>query len=152
MAPDPSSVYEDDQTIEDDEVLYRLILPSNTKYDGTGKAVRAATNAFQDYPEDRLEDVGVPAVAVSVFLSSVMSLNETSIDEILARRDGSYGLASITAGEARAEDQGIVRCPTTQDPEHGMIFCLAGARKSGGESKRLAKASTIVRPPPPVLS
>lgn len=148
MAPDPSSVYEDDSTVPDDELLYRLILPSNTSYDDAGGAVRAATNAFQDYPEDRLEDAGVPAVAVSIFLASVMDANGTTVDDLLARRDGRYGMASITAGEARAENQGVVRWPSEQDPEHGMIFCLSGAKKSNGQSKRLARASKIVVPPP----
>ncbi len=37
MAPDPSSVYEDDPTVPDDELLYRLILPSNTSYDDAGQ-------------------------------------------------------------------------------------------------------------------
>lgn len=147
MAPDPSSVYEDDPTVPDDELLYRLILPSNTSYDGAGQAVRAATNAFQDYPEDRLEDAGVPAVAVSVFLDSVMKVNGTTVEHLLARREGRYGIASVTAGQARKQGQGIVRWPTEQDPEHGMIFSLTGPKKSNGQSKRLAKASDIVVPP-----
>ncbi len=150
MAPDPSSVYEDDSSVPDEEVLYRLIIPSNTSYDEAGQAVRAATNAFQDYPEDRLEDVGVPAVAVSIYLESVMKVRGTTVEDLLARRDGPYGMASIKAGEARAESQGIVRWPTEQDPEHGMIFCLSGAKKSGGQSRRLAKVSTIVVAPPEV--
>lgn len=132
----------------DGELLYRLILPSNTVYDGV-HTVRAATNAFQDYPENRLQDAGVPAVAVSIFLDSVMQAAGTTIDDLLARRGGSYGVATVTAGCVRAEGQGVVRWPTKLDPEHGMIFSLSGAKKSNGQSKRIAKASRILALPPP---
>lgn len=149
MAPQPSEEYSDDLTIEDGERLYRLITPGQTKYDEDDVAVRPQTNAFQDYPIERLDAAGVPATAVSVFLESAMAEYETSIEDILARRDPSfrYGVAVITAGEARSERQGVVRYPTTSDPEHGMIFCLEGDRKSGGQSKRLARAARVLIAP-----
>lgn len=49
MPPDPSSEYEDDLSVDDGDVLYRLVGTGNTKFED-GVAVRGATNAFQDYP------------------------------------------------------------------------------------------------------
>ena len=76
MPPDPSSVYEDDLSIPDDECLYRLVTAQNTKFEN-GVPIRGATNAFQDYPAAKLPEVGAPAVAVSVHLQS--KLSETGI-------------------------------------------------------------------------
>lgn len=148
MAPDPFDVYEDDLSIRDEERLYRLILASNTKFDETGTAERAATNAFQDYPEDRLADVGAPAVAVSVYLESAMIAQGTSPEDLVSRWGVQYGVAVVTAADARSEQQGVTRWPRDGQPEHGMIFSKVGRKKSNGQSKRLAKLSSIVIPPP----
>lgn len=149
MAPDPSEVYSDDASVPDGELLFRMILASNTKFDEQGTALRAGTNAFQDYPESGLGEVGAPAVAVSVYLESALNDHSVEPPDLVARWGSEYGIASITAGQARAEGQGIVRWPMDGHPEHGMIFCLEGSRKTSGQSKRLARASTIVIPPPP---
>ena len=68
--------------------------------------------------------------------------------DLVARWGNRYGVASITAGQARTEAQGVVRWPQPKEPEHGMVFALSGAKKSDGQSKRLAKASKVVIAPP----
>ena len=146
MPPDPSSVYADDPTIGDDEILYRMVSIGNTKYEN-GTAVRGATNAFQDYPPDRLHETGSPAVAVSVYLDSELRAEGLSVVDLVERWGRGYGVVSIRASDARAEGQGIMRRPTNADPEHAVIFCLSGPKKSGGQSKRLAKASKVIIPP-----
>ena len=143
--PHPAEVYDDDTTIPDDEVLYRLIRVDNTRYNADGTVDRPGTNAFQDYPESKLTEVGAPAVAVSVFLRSALA-GEGHVAALLDRYPG-YGLAAIAAGAARAEGQGVVRWPTVSEPAHAMIFCKVGKRKSDGQSKRLAKAATVIEPP-----
>ena len=82
MPPDPSSVYDDDPTIGDDELLYRMVTRQSTGY-VDGIAVRGGTNAFQDLPPDRLDRVEAPAVAVSVFLQSELSSNDLSPDDLV---------------------------------------------------------------------
>jgi hypothetical protein len=145
---EPGSVYKDDETIPDDEVIYRMILASNTKWSDAGHAERAGTNAFQDRPEADLQALGVPAVAVSVHLESEMRSRGVSVEDLVERWGSKYGVASILAGEVRALGQGITRWPTSSDPEHGMIFVKLGLKKTGGQSKQLAKCSTIVIAPP----
>lgn len=146
MPPDPSSVYDDDPTIGDDELLYRMVTRANTNYEND-VAVRGATNAFQDISPDRLDQVGTPAVAVSVFLESELSASGLSSVDLVERWGKEYGVVSVTACDARQQDQGIVRWPTDDQPAHAMIFCLYGSKKTGGQSKRLAKASTVVIAP-----
>ena len=146
MPPDPSSVYDDDPTIGDDELLYRMVTQQNTKY-VDGIAVRGATNAFQDIPPDRLNRVKAPAVAVSVFLQSELGSNGLSADDLVQSWGEKYGVVSIRARDARNEDQGIVRWPIPAQPGHAMIFTCSGPKKTGGQSTRLAKASVVVIAP-----
>lgn len=146
MPPDPSSVYLDDPTIGGDELLYRMVKRANTKYED-GVAVRGGANAFQDIPPDSLDRVGAPAVAVSVLLESELSARGVSATDLVQQLDSEYGVVSVTARDARNEDQGIVRWPTDDQPAHAMIFCLSGSKKTAGQSKRLAKASTVVIAP-----
>ena len=146
MPPDPSSVYDDDPTIGDDELLYRMVTRQSTGY-VDGIAVRGGTNAFQDLPPDRLDRVGAPAVAVSVFLESELSSNGLSPDDLVQSWGEKYGVVSIRAGDARNEDQGIVRWPIPDQPGHAMIFSCSGPKKTGGQSTRLAKASVVVIAP-----
>ena len=146
MPPDPSSVYEDDQTVTDDELLYRMVTKKNTKFED-GIAVRGGSNAFQDSRSDKLKELMVPAVAVSVYLGSQLRSNGLSATDLAVRWGQGYGVVSIRAGDARSEGQGIVRWPTDDEPEHAMIFCLSGGKKTGGQSKRLARVSRMVVSP-----
>lgn len=148
MAPHPGNVYEDDPSIPDEELLYRIVTTATTLWSGT-KAVRGTTNAFQDRPEAALDDLGVPATGVSVFLSSQMETTGRAVADLLTGWGPDYGVVSLLAGAARAEGQGITRWPTERSPEHGMIFVLGGAKKSKGQSKRMAAASVVVIAPPP---
>lgn len=76
-----------------------------------------------------------------------MSDRGISVQDLMNRWGSGYGVVSITASDARSEDQGVVRWPTESDPEHAMIFCLNGPKKSGGQSKRLARKSVVVVAP-----
>lgn len=148
MLDNPGSVYADDPTISDADVLYRMVNARTVKWQD-GAAVRANTAAFQDQAPSRAEAMGYPAVAVSVFLGSTMTQHGIRPDDLVddPRWDGSYGVASITAGQARSHGQGIVRAPTPESPAHAMIFAMAGRKKTAGQSKALARHSVIVIPP-----
>lgn len=149
MAVEPGNVYQDDQSIPDDEIVYRMIQASNTKWSEIGEALRAGTNAFQDRRPEELEALNVPAVAVSVHLESEMRTQALQPEDLVERWGADkYGVASITAGDARELGQGVVRWPTSDHPDHGMIFVQAGMKKSNGQSGKLAKRSKIVIEPP----
>lgn len=131
----------------DDDLLYRLIIATNTKWNGD-HAARAGSNAFDDVPEDRLAELGAPAVAVSVYIDSVMRQHGATLDDLLDRWGPKYGIAALRVSDARECHQGIVRDPRPEAPEHGMIFALEGPRKTRQQSRALAKASWIAKPPP----
>ena len=147
MAPDPFEAYQDDVSIPDSELLYRMITSGNTKFEA-GAAVRPQSNAFQDRRAEELPSLGVPAVAVSVYLESEMTKVSTTPADLVQRWGDAYGVASISAGEVRQAEQGVVRWPQPNHPEHGMVFALVGSKKTNGKSSKLAKAAKIVIPPP----
>ena len=149
MPPNPGEVYRDDASIADGELLYRMVTAANTKFEN-GIAVRAGTNAFQDQRPELLLDLGVPAVAVSVYLESEMTAKGIVVADLLDRWGPRYGVASISAGQVRSIGQGVIRWPQPGHPEHGMVFALSGASKTRGQSKRLA-ALTKVEIAPPAL-
>lgn len=149
MPVDPSKAYSDDRTIPPDELLYRMVTTGMVKFRDDGTVDRLQTNAFQDYPESRLADVGAPAVAMSVMLQSEMVRRGTTVDDLLARWGTGHGIAVVTAGDVRAHGQGIVRWPTERDPEHGMVFALLGSRKTDGQSKKISRCAELIVPPPP---
>ena len=122
MANDPGTVYRDDDSIPDDELIYRMVIESNTKWSDTGEALRAATNAFQDRREEDLEELGVPAVAVSVYIASEMAARNVTPADLVSRWGEKYGVASITAGEVR-HGQGVIRWSELSlpaDDQHGQ--------------------------------
>lgn len=150
MAAEPGTVYSDDPSIPDSEVLYRVISTAHVEW-SSGSPVRVQTNAFQDQPESRLPELGVPATAVSVFLQSEMNTSGRTAADLCW--DPGRGVATVTAGQVRAEGQGVVRWPNDSGPEHAMIFTLSGAKKSKGQSKRIAAAATVlIAPAPPTAT
>lgn len=148
MSADPGAVYEDDSSIPDSERLFRMVTDGSVQWDDD--TVRATTAAFRDPSERRLSDQGYPAVAVSVFLESEMNEHGMTPADLRAQWGGDYGVASITAGQARQEGQGVIRAPRPENPAHGMIFAKTGSKKTKGQSRALARHSTIaIAPPPP---
>lgn len=147
MSADPGSVYEDDLSIPDSERMFRMVNDRSVHWDNN--TARATTAAFRDPPERRLSDQGYPAVAVSVFLESEMNRHEIAPDDLRAQWGDGYGVATITAGQARQEGQGVVRAPRPESPAHAMIFAKAGSKKTKGQSRALARHSTMVIAPPP---
>jgi hypothetical protein len=150
VADEPGSVYSDDPSIPDDEVLYRVISTANVEWSGT-IPVRVQTNAFQDKPMSELPALGVPATAVSVFLSSEMDASGRTAADLPWTVE--HGVATVTAGQVRTEDQGVVRWPNESGPEHAMVFTLTGTKKSKGQSKRIAAtAKVVLAPTPPAIT
>ncbi len=153
MLREPSSVYKDDLTIPDSEILYRLVTPKWVLWEGE-RAVRPKSNAFQDQHESKTIASGYPAQSLSVFLSSVMEQNGITVDDVLQQPEweGKYGMVSIAAEIARAQNQGIVRDPTESNPAHALVFTKSGMHRSVAVRKRLARAAQLVVVPPDRLS
>ena len=149
MLRDPGDVFEDDPTIRDADVLYRMVRYDTVHWDGE-MAVRARTNAFQDQPPIRAQQMGYSAVALSVYLGSVLQRDGVDPASLVedSRWQGGYGVASITAGQARREGQGVARDPLPDSAAHCLVFAQSGRKKTNGQSKALARHSVIVVPPP----
>lgn len=124
----------DDPTIADNSALWRRILPEWAVHDENRGSLRVSSAAF-----DNSKD-GTPT---SVHLAQVASELGRGPADIL-RRYASYGLAALTAGEARACGQLVGRDPLPDDPTHGYI---AGP-KPRSVKKRLAAAAVWVITPP----
>lgn len=148
MLHDPGEVFEDDPTILDSDVLYRMVRYDTVHWDGAD-AVRARTNAFQDQPPQRAQQMGYPAVALSAHLGSILQRERIDPASLVedSRWRGGYGVASITVGQARLEGQGVARDPLPDSPAHCLVFARSGRKKTQGQSKALARHSVIVVPP-----
>ena len=126
--------YENDATIEDDEILLRRIYPGFWVYDKNLGKMRPASHAFNDHRN------GSP---MSVHLSSVLAEHGLESKVVLEGHEG-FALASITAGLVRQCDQVIVRKPLTDDPAHAEVI----GNKTPGVRKELARNAVWVFPPP----
>lgn len=126
--------YVDDPTIADDSVLWRRICPFWIVPDANRGGFRVSSAAFDDSKD------GTPT---SIHLEEVARSIGRTAEDILRPFTG-YGLASLTAGQARGCEQAIGKDPLPNDPTHGY---LAG-RKTQSIKKRLAAACQWVIPPP----
>ena len=113
----------DDPTINDDEVLWRRILPDwlHTQEDGR---VRAKSVAFIDRLSGEL----------SVHIASL-----TNHAAVLAGRPNDR-IVAFKAGLPRSLDFAIVRDPTPDDPSHALI-CPS---PKGAKAKCLAEKAELI--------
>lgn len=115
----------DDANIDDSETVLRRVPEGFTIYDDNLQRHRPSTQAFlQDGPEG----------LVSVYLSS-----ETT-SEAVASGGPERFLASITVGQLRAQDLGIVRDPSSGGTGH----CVITGRKTKGRLNRIVKQAEWV--------
>ena len=122
----PDHVFEDDPTISGDERLLRRIHPSHVNWDDSGDP-NISSAAFKD-PE------------LSVNLSSVM-LETGRVPGDAIRGYAGFGLAAITAADARSQQQAVARDPLPEEPAHGVVY---GPKKRGGVSTKLRDAAQWV--------
>lgn len=141
----------------DDEWLYRRVYPDFIDWDhrdDDGRP-RVKSGAFQDYGDKQAADLGYEAPAMSVALRSVMQAQAVEALQLLAGFHETYGLVAITAGEARAAYQGVMRRPTEGEPWHGIVFDKTSRRRRPAAQRALAIAASlrwIVVPSDPDLS
>ncbi len=125
--------YEDDPSIRDDSALWRIIHPNWIVPDDNERGWRVSSAAFDDSKD------GSP---LSVLLSEIIASTGRTADDLVARFAG-YGLATITAGVARAQRQGIARTPEPDEPAHASVF----GKKTGAVKRALARAANWVHFP-----
>ena len=123
---------EDDPSILDEEDLWRRISPTWVLKDKDGRP-RVTSQAFQNDDEDG---------TMSIHLSSVAEQIGRTPSTILERYPG-YSMASITAGDARQQKQGVKPDPSLEDPDHGSVV----GDKGKGVRKQLRKAAKWVVEP-----
>jgi hypothetical protein len=129
----PSGNYTDDPSVNDDVVLWRRVHPNHIIFDENLGRSRPTSAAFADHPN---------RTPMSVVISSdAASIGRTPAD-VLSGFKG-FALAGITAGFVRSQNQGVVRCPTPDEPAHGEVF----GSKPRSVMKALAKeAFWVVEP------
>ncbi len=140
QADTPAPAYTDDADLADDAVLLRRIRSDWIRWDETGivgQFPRITGQNFQDYSEDMAASVGCPAPAMSVGLLAVLQSHGRVETELLIGYAG-YGIASITVGDARRENQGVTRWPTDEEPWHALVFSRTSRIRSVGVRSRLA--------------
>jgi hypothetical protein len=115
----PDRIFEDDPTISNDERLLRRIHPSHVDWDADG--------------QPNISSAAFKAVELSVNLASVMEKAGRNPNDTLLGQAG-FGLAAITAGQARAQHQLVVRDPTEEEPAHGLV---CGEKKRGNICRKL---------------
>src|SRR5437879_3690071 len=125
--------YTDDASIADTARLWRRIPPWHFIYDANLERWRPSSAVFDNDPD------GGP---MSVLLEDVVITSGRDAASALADHPG-YALAAITAGLARACQQGVARDPTPSEPAHAVVF----GPKPKSAQRRLAKQSSWVIPP-----
>ncbi len=110
----------------------------------TDNPVSIKSSAFLDTSDEYLKKTDEPAPAMSVYVKSEMvklGLAPADLLDLPQWAGGIYGVASITAGQARGEKQGVMKWPVPDNPAHGLVFTTVPgkSRKTRGESRRLAK-------------
>jgi hypothetical protein len=133
-------VVPDDATVEDHDVVYRWSLG-----DGNQLSEDPANQRW------RLTSAGliVQHDGISVYLGSVLSIQELTVDDILLDTNGDV-VWELTVGELRELRLGIERDPIDEgrrvDPAHALITFDPGAGRSATKkaSRRLAKRMRYV--------
>jgi hypothetical protein len=106
---DDGCTWEDDQTIDDEELLLRRVHPSQIVPDANRGGFRPSSAAFDD------DDDGHP---MSVYLDSVMEQLGLDHSRVLDDHPPTFGVAGIAAGACRDESQVVVRDPEPGEPAH----------------------------------
>lgn len=124
----PEKDLADDNSISDENPLWRRIPPVHLVSDGQGN-FRPSSAAFKDHPN------GSP---MSVFIFGAGSSIEAALLGLPY-----FGIAAITAGLARQKNQGVRRAPLADHPDHGEVF----GKKTDSVRKAFARNAVWIRLP-----
>ncbi len=126
----PGRVFQDDPSISDADVLFRRIPRSWVNWDEAGNP-SISSAAFKDEE-------------LSIYIESVMTADHRIPADAIRHHFG-YGLASITAVQARGQNQALARDPEEGEPAHGVVY---GPKKRGGVAAALRDFAIWVILPP----
>lgn len=116
---------DDDTSIENDVFLWRRINPTWILDDDKGNKV-ISSQAFQNAPLKKHEEIMVPAKYKHSPALSVAFAEKTNSDDYLSKTPGYY-LVKFTAGEVRKLNQTVQETPLNDEPAHGSVI---GKKKS----------------------
>lgn len=125
--------YEDDAAVQTEHHLWRRIPPQHFVPDETTKTIRCSSAAFSDTG-------GSP---MSVVWGEMVLAGGRVREHILVRHDG-FGLASITAGLARENQQIVSPDPLPDEPAHYLVV----GKKTRSVSRKFSKSAHWEVPPP----
>jgi hypothetical protein len=126
----PAALPDDDLSIPNEAELWRRLHPDWIIPAASPGGRRISSQAFQNYPG---------AMALSVSIAAEVVGGQSAYMQGFS----GHGLCSITAGDARAAQQRIVRDSQPDDPAHAH---LAGP-KSKSVRKQLADHATVLIDP-----
>ncbi|MEX0866918.1 MAG: hypothetical protein WD030_06130 [Pirellulales bacterium] len=124
------SEYVDDQSILDEEELWRRVPPRLIIFDNNLGVYRPTSSAFVDSPD------GSPMSVVMA--SEAEKLNRTA-DSVLIGHEG-YSLVSIKVSFVRSLNLGVVRNPLPNEQAHALVF----GNKTKSVQRKLAKSAIWV--------
>lgn len=125
--------YVDDESIADDDLLWRRIPPFHFVRDENLGRLRPSSAAFEDHPN------GTP---MSVHIAKDAEAEGHQPEDVLEGHEN-FGLAAFTAGTARRTEQGVAKEPLPDQIAHGVVF----GRKTRGRKRSLSRASIWIVPP-----
>jgi hypothetical protein len=122
--------HRDDPSILDDEVLYRYIHPNFWVVDES--STRRISSVFMRFEPG--------ADGISVYSAKLLIDENLTPEEILP--DQSYGLASLSVGDAREMECGVIRDPNEERPVNfaHMLIIQPDKPLSRGERRKLSFA------------
>lgn len=127
---------EDDPTIPDDcELLRRVPLRRdiNIIWDHNLQRWRPSSASFENHHS------GTP---MSITLRTELEEGGRGPADVL-KGHNNFGLAAITAGIAREQNQRVVRDPLPEEPAHGLVV----GKKTKSISRAMAKSAKWIIPP-----
>jgi hypothetical protein len=144
------SPYTDERnSIPGDALLYRRIYNDFIDWnsvDAEGNP-RLTGQAFQDYSLQAAQRLGLPAPCMSVALGFLLEEHGFPPEKVLEDFDHTYGLAVLTAGDARSVYQGVMAKPTTDEPWHAIVFSTNSPKKNKTVRSALAEKAQWVHVP-----
>lgn len=144
------SPYTDERnSIPEDALLYRRIYGEFIDWssvDAEGRP-RLTGQAFQDYSLQAAQRLGLPAPCMSVALGLILEEHGLPPEKVLEGYDDTYGLAVLTAGDARSLYQGVMTKPTTDEPWHAIVFSINSSKKNKTVRSALAEKAQWVHVP-----
>lgn len=149
IAPEPSSVYNDDPAITDDNMLFRTVQEDKVTWNAAGKPLSCNSNLFQDNTnQESLQKLNVPMPGVSVYVQRVLHGDKSPAQVLLLDPNSvGAGIAQRSAKSARPSGQGICFWQNDIHGSHAIIFALSEPKKTTANSKKLAQLSEIVIDP-----